>query len=44
MQRVSRKPMIKIGMAFVNNVGKYTLKSLVPHNSGSMNVLSTAAF
>ncbi len=24
---------------FLNNVGKYTLKSLAPHNSGSMNVL-----
>jgi len=29
---------------FLNNVGKYTLKSLAPHNSGSMNVLFTAAF
>jgi len=28
MERVSRKPMITMGIAFVNNVGKFALKSL----------------
>jgi len=28
MERVSRKPMITIGIAFVNNNGKFALKSL----------------